>query len=367
MNLLKIITAIIVCVGLWTMPNLAQAQDLSLRMEPGVAVPLTGPQTDHFYPGVDVAVKGAIGLTSFLDVGPSVGVLVLPSKIHGVNAGTAWRVGGDVRLKRPHNNSGSGWTAVSPWIDGDLQYVRTGGLDRAGLSVGVGAALPATEARTVWVGPYVRYLDVVNTQKVGLDSTDAHVMIFGISVEVGTANRPAKEVTPVTEEVVTPVAPPSDRDHDGTLDNSDKCPDVPGPKDNFGCPYPEKPVVVVPQVLELKEKVQFPWNSAKLDTTANVVLDQVVAALLNSNVNNKVTVEGHASSEGKVEYNNKLSQKRADAVLEYLVSKGVKRSVLTSKGFGSSVPVATNKTEAGRVANRRVEFDVTFVIVKEGK
>ena len=86
-----------------------------------------------------------------------------------------------------------------------------------------------------------------------------------------------------------------------------------------------------------------------------------------ADVSYHVNISGHASSEGQVEHNNKLAQKRADSVTEFLVASGIDRSRMTATGFGSRVPVADNATEDGRVVNRRVEFDVSFSLVKGAK
>ncbi len=80
----------------------------------------------------------------------------------------------------------------------------------------------------------------------------------------------------------------------------------------------------------------------------------------------RVQIEGHASSEGGDDHNQTLSEKRAEAVLDYLVAHGIAKERLVSKGFSSSVPVATNLTEAGREQNRRVEFVVHFIILNDG-
>ncbi len=77
-------------------------------------------------------------------------------------------------------------------------------------------------------------------------------------------------------------------------------------------------------------------------------------------------MEGHSSSEGGDEHNQTLSEQRAQAVLDYLAGKGVSRERLSSRGFGSSRPLESNTTEAGREDNRRVDFVVHFIIVKEG-
>jgi outer membrane protein OmpA-like peptidoglycan-associated protein len=124
-------------------------------------------------------------------------------------------------------------------------------------------------------------------------------------------------------------------------------------------------VVVTPDKLELKEKIAFEWDSASLTETSRPALDEVAQAL-KDNPNFRVQVDGHASAEGGDAHNQALSEDRAAAVVDYLVARGVAWDRLVSKGFSSSVPVATNLTAAGRVTNRRVEFVVAFIILKEG-
>ena len=116
--------------------------------------------------------------------------------------------------------------------------------------------------------------------------------------------------------------------------------------------------------VELKQVIQFKWDSAKLDIVATEQLDVVVKKINDAKEFKAIKIEGHASSEGPVAHNDKLSQRRANSVLEYLVSCGVSREKLSAVGFGSRVPVATNATEDGKVLNRRAEFVVNFVIVQ---
>jgi OOP family OmpA-OmpF porin len=72
----------------------------------------------------------------------------------------------------------------------------------------------------------------------------------------------------------------------------------------------------------------------------------------------KIAIEGHASAEGNKQYNKTLSDKRAKAVMKYLVEKGIAQEMLTASGFGSEKPIAENETEEGREKNRRVEFNI---------
>ena len=361
-NALKTALGMLFGLGLFSLPATSQAQNVSLKLEPGVAIPVTEPQSDLFHPGVAMSVKGLVELAPYADVGPTISFLGLPSADDSVDSGMAWGFGGGLRLKRPHdheNNTGSGFSAVSPWVDTDLQYVRTGDLNRVGLSMGVGAAVPTSDTRNLWVGPFVRYEDIFQAQKAGYDNSDGRILMIGVSLEI--SPKPAKKP------VATPPVAESDRDKDGTPDKTDRCPDVPGPKDNFGCPRDPAPVppAVVPETkLELQQKIQFDWDSANIRTSEHKALNEVVGALADRK-GYKVRIEGHASSEGTVEHNNGLAQRRAEAVLDYLVSKGVPQDNLTAVGFGSRVPVGDNATEAGKVANRRVEFVVNIVLVKE--
>ena len=92
--------------------------------------------------------------------------------------------------------------------------------------------------------------------------------------------------------------------------------------------------------------------------TSEAVLEKVAASLVDwSDV--KLEVGGHTDGRGADAYNMKLSQARAETVLNYLGAKGVAASRLTAKGFGKTLPIADNKTDAGRAKNRRVELTQT--------
>lgn len=170
-------------------------------------------------------------------------------------------------------------------------------------------------------------------------------------------------VSEVPPSVVTePVVPCADRDHDGIADNIDHCPDVAGTVEDSGCPTYQK-VVVKADKLVLKEKLYFAWDQAKLEDASFPVLDEVVLAL-KDNPGFRVQVEGHADSSGGNDHNQTLSEQRAAAVLNYLTAHGIAADRLVSKGFSSSVPLEPNTTVAGRESNRRVEFVVSFIILK---
>ena len=104
--------------------------------------------------------------------------------------------------------------------------------------------------------------------------------------------------------------------------------------------------------------VNFDFNSAALTTVSKSNLDKLAGVMVQYPDTN-INVYGHTDSKGTAEYNLTLSQKRANSVIDYLVSKGIARTRLNAMGMGEKDPIATNETEAGRAQNRRVEFAIT--------
>lgn len=103
--------------------------------------------------------------------------------------------------------------------------------------------------------------------------------------------------------------------------------------------------------------VTFKVGSAELVPTSLKTLDAAIAGL-KRNPKALVEIQGHTSSEGSDELNDRLSQERAYSVKDYMVSKGISEGRLKANGYGSSQPKADNSTEAGRKANRRIELVV---------
>lgn len=104
--------------------------------------------------------------------------------------------------------------------------------------------------------------------------------------------------------------------------------------------------------------VNFAFDSSALTASAQANLDKLSTVLLN-NPDTNINVYGHTDSKGTDAYNQGLSERRANSVKSYLVSKGVSSSRLFAMGMGESEPVASNDTDAGRAQNRRVEFAIT--------
>ena len=191
--------------------------------------------------------------------------------------------------------------------------------------------------------------------------------------------------------------PEYDNDKDGIVDVADKCPNVPedydGFKDEDGCPEetgdtdgdgilddvdmcirevetfnsymdddgcPDrapKGVRVTKNAIIIDEKIYFQTAKAIILPKSYDILNSVAQAMQDY-ANIRVEVQGHTDSDGSESYNLKLSNRRANAVREYLVNAGVDESRLESKGFGETTPIADNKTAAGKEKNRRVEFKI---------
>ncbi|MGH6635332.1 MAG: OmpA family protein [Opitutaceae bacterium] len=144
-----------------------------------------------------------------------------------------------------------------------------------------------------------------------------------------------------------------DEDGDGVNDCDDKCPSTPAgvEGDASGCPK-------VGEVLMRLEGVNFAFDSAKLTPESEAILDQAVQELEEA-ASVTVRVEGHTDSIGSEAYNLELSERRAQAVVDYLISKGIDPSRVEPEGMGEGHPVDTNDTKEGRYHNRRVDFVVT--------
>ena len=150
---------------------------------------------------------------------------------------------------------------------------------------------------------------------------------------------------PAPAPVMAPVAvTPVDSDGDGVPNDRDKCPGTPA-----GAWVNEDGCWVI-------ENVTFDFNKAEIKPEFHAELNRV-AEVLARNYETKIEVAGHTDNAGSEKYNQGLSERRANAVMEYLVSKGVGKYRITAAGYGFSRPHTTNDTEEGRAENRRVELN----------
>jgi OOP family OmpA-OmpF porin len=139
-----------------------------------------------------------------------------------------------------------------------------------------------------------------------------------------------------------------DSDADGVVDRLDRCAGTPAGRkvDAVGCEIAE--------VIILKG-VTFATNSARLTPDSAKTLDAAAATLVKRG-NVKTEIAGHTDDRGSATHNRSLSQQRAEAVMKYLVSKGVAPASLSARGYGEDAPIASNASESGRSQNRRVEL-----------
>jgi OOP family OmpA-OmpF porin len=156
--------------------------------------------------------------------------------------------------------------------------------------------------------------------------------------------------------------PDPDNDGDGVLDANDKCPDQQETKNGFqdddGCPD-EVPKAIQKFTGAIKG-INFKTGSAELLKTSNSTLDAAIK-ILKDYPDLKLEIQGHTDNAplgkgSKFADNTALSQARADSVKAYFVAASIADDRVVAKGYGDTVPVADNKTAAGKAKNRRVEF-----------
>lgn len=145
-----------------------------------------------------------------------------------------------------------------------------------------------------------------------------------------------------------------DVDGDGIKDRFDQCPQTPvGAKvDNKGCR------VILTEDVSIKLNVRFANNS---DVISDDYSDEIkrIADFMGEYPDTRVVIEGHTDSSGAVSYNQKLSQKRANAVMSYLVIRfSIEPQRVSAIGIGETSPIADNSTKNGRAANRRVQAEI---------
>lgn len=191
-----------------------------------------------------------------------------------------------------------------------------------------------------------------------IDNGDLWSLNVGFEYQFG---RPAQVAAPVAMAApaaapiaapvaaVAPAPAPVDSDGDGVVDGSDQCAGTPaGAKvDAQGC---EEQLVL--------RGVNFSTGSATLTPEDALILDSVAETLARRQAFN-VEVRGHTDSVGSEASNADLSQRRADSVRDYLVSKGISAAQLAAVGKGEAEPIASNETADGRAENRRVALEFT--------
>lgn len=244
--------------------------------------------------GVNVTIISDVNLAV-----PGVGEL----KLNSTSVGPALQTGFDYKL-RDH------W-----YLNADVKWFKLGSdLDLAG----------GTRVSTLHIDPFLFGIGIGYR--------------FGGHEQVALAAPPAPAAAPPPPPPTVAAAPPPP-----------PCQAPAGFKVDENCRIIEQSVIV--------RAVDFEFNLSQLTAPAQQTLDEVANALLTQPELN-VEIQGHTDSIGSAAYNLNLSQRRAEAVKAYLISKGVSASVLTAKGYGKAKPIASNDTAEGRAQNRRVAFEI---------
>ncbi len=159
--------------------------------------------------------------------------------------------------------------------------------------------------------------------------------------------------------------PEGDNDRDGVPDATDQCPREPedpdGYQDDDGCPEPGPEAVTVTRTdthLLLSQRVFFDYDRDTIRDVSLPILNEVANTLNRNPDITRVRVEGYTDGQGDLQYNMDLSVRRARAVVEYMVSRGVNRGIMEFRGYGSTHYVADDSTPEGQALNRRVEFTI---------
>lgn len=177
------------------------------------------------------------------------------------------------------------------------------------------------------------------------DSFDDRIWSVGLNFLFGGADE-----TPAPAPVPAPAPMPVDSDGDGVYDNKDACPDTATNVvvDAKGCP------VMIEESVSIDLRIQFDTNKADILSQYDPRISDV-AAFMKAHPTSAAIIEGHTDSMGAADYNQALSQRRADSVRQYLIdSKGITASRLKAVGYGETRPVADNANAEGRHQNRRV-------------
>jgi outer membrane protein OmpA-like peptidoglycan-associated protein len=151
--------------------------------------------------------------------------------------------------------------------------------------------------------------------------------------------------------------PIPDTDGDGINDEEDKCPSTPGKAANNGCPEIKQDVVK--KVAIAAKAIYYMSGKDVIQKVSYPKLD-VVVKVLKADIALQISIEGHTDNKGNAAGNLILSVKRARAVKNYLVKKGIAETRITAQGFGDAKPIANNAIPAGRAKNRRVELHLNY-------
>ena len=401
--------------ALLTLPSASRAEvgELEVHFEPAAAMFVSAPQRDRFGWGgggalaIEWALSERLGLEAVgqalvFEDGPA------PAAATGLSdpgMGGLLMVGGGVRFRPFNDQSGyavhvgserhhRGNLFGNVWLAMHGGWVRTGPRDRIGFDAGLGLELSLIDG--VQVGPFVKYLQVVETAS-QVAPQDARVALAGLSVTIGApsvhpSDRDGDDVLDVDDRCPDDAEDPDgfedadgcpdlDNDHDDVPDVQDRCPNVAEDPDGFedhdGCPEPgpvrraaPAPVPLPRTVVEereedadilLDQRVLFETSRAYVRVHYRTYVELVRQLMQERDDYLRVRIEGHADERGTDAFNDWLSTERARRVAAFLEQYGLDPGRIEIVGYGRRRPAAPGRTLNALRLNRRVEFRIVRV------
>jgi len=356
-----------------------------LTLEPGFTTAVAEPQVDQYGPGGTLAIGAYRSLAPWVLVGARLRGSVFADGDPPANplyedqpAGGLFTLSAALRLRVASADDPRRGTG--PWIEVAGGPGLTDGLVRGVVEAGIGWAF---EAGAVDIGPALRYQHVFHDAVADngpLQPGDANLLIVGVEL-VLLDERPTPTPTPTSTPEPEPEAgpcdhlredidgfedddgcPDPDNDQDGILDVDDACPNEPetfnGINDHDGCPDSGE-IEVVDDRLVIEESVFFAFDESDLKPSGAAVTRQIVALWDRHPEWVGIVVEGHADSRGTREYNQDLSERRADSVKAALMAEQMAEARIDTEAHGEMQPrVHDADSEREHALNRRVEFVV---------
>lgn len=383
-----------------------------LVFDAALATPLTAPQTDLFGLGGSVSVGGYQSFASWVAGGLRLRATWLtagetPAGQVTATSGAAY----DATLLLRLRLGSSPQRGTGLWLEGGGGGSLTGDLFRPAVEAALGYGF---DVGSVDVAPSLRYVQIIDGSS-ELDSRDARILMIGLELTLFDA-RPVPSAPPPSDrdgdrilderDACPDVAedydayedtdgcPESDNDQDGIVDSADQCPNAAEDRDQFqdedGCPDPDndgdgildvtdrcpnEPEVVngvedqdgcpdegliqlIDDRIVIEERILFDFERSRIRRDAFKVLDAIAELVRQHPEWKKFRVEGHADARGLTSYNNAISQRRADAVANALIERGIGRDTIASEGFGATRLRDPGTTAVAHQRNRRVEFVV---------
>jgi outer membrane protein OmpA-like peptidoglycan-associated protein len=344
-------TAIILTALAWAEP--AAADEARVHVTAGAAHAVGGSQQREFGAGGGGAATVELAVGKVVGVQASGGAVVLsagssPSDTTIAKQSTGSAFLGTVGVRfRPLGAS----RVAGPWVDANGGLAQTGSEGRVAVDAHLGWDFRVAD-KTRWdVGPFVGFTQIMQSD-IAFRPDDARIAWAGIQVSIGASER-ARPMPPMpTQEKPEPAV----LDRDGLAQIEDICP----PVDELGivpegCPGPA--VTLVGDRLEIDDVILFEFDSPGIRKESTGLVLKIAQFITENEGILEVSIEGHADARGTKEYNQKLSEARADSTRKMLVGFGVDEARLRVVGHGKSqLKVDTTLPDP---RNRRVEFIVS--------